>query len=406
MNKVSHYLGGILLVAGTTIGAGMLALPVSTAFIGFVPSLFVFLICYLVMLATANFFLDVNMQFKGEANLISMAHKTLGLWGQIVSWIFYVLLLYSLLAAYISASTPVFVDAITFVTSWKPPEYIAVFSLPLIFGGFLYLGTLGVDIINRLLMLGLVVSFLLLIALLPSSVEPTLLTHFDLGPIWVAFPIVITSFGYHIIIPSLTSYMNHDRKHLKRVLVYGSLLPLIIYLIWQCLILGIVPLTGKQSLVSAWQSGLSATSPLSYIVSSKLIKLGANFFTFFAIVTSFLGVALSLSDFLKDGLRLKKGTKGKLLAIALTFVPPLAFVLAYKRGFIIALQYAGAFVAILLIFLPAIMAWHLKAPAVYQKLKTKVFLTFIMLFALFIVVLVFMTEKGMFKELIAPYLGS
>ena len=36
-------IGGTLLVAGTAIGAGMLALPVLTGMAGFVPSLFLFL---------------------------------------------------------------------------------------------------------------------------------------------------------------------------------------------------------------------------------------------------------------------------------------------------------------------------------------------------------------------------
>ena len=53
----SRYLGGILLVAGTTIGAGMLALPVSTAFMGFYPSLLIFAICWFFMLISAVFFL-------------------------------------------------------------------------------------------------------------------------------------------------------------------------------------------------------------------------------------------------------------------------------------------------------------------------------------------------------------
>ena len=36
-DKDNRLIGGILLVAGTAIGAGMLALPVSTSFGGFIP---------------------------------------------------------------------------------------------------------------------------------------------------------------------------------------------------------------------------------------------------------------------------------------------------------------------------------------------------------------------------------
>lgn len=403
--KINHFIGGILLVAGTTIGAGMLALPVMTSFVGFFPSILIFGICWLVMLATAYFFLDVNFSIPGEVNLISMAQQTLGAWGKVISWLVYLLLLYSLTAAYIAAGAPLFQTAVTAITGYEIPLWIAHFALPVIFGGFVYLGTLGVDVINRILMLGLCVSYLLLVGFLPEHVQGDLLSRVDWAPTLVALPVVITSFGYHIIIPSLTTYMHHDKKHLRWTLLIGSVFPLIIYILWQVIILGIVPLEGSVSLVKAWQQGLSVTQPLSQIVQNSWIRIGAHFFSFFAIVTSFLGVSLSLSDFLTDGLRIKKTWEGRLLAILLTFIPPLVFVFTYQRGFIIALEYAAAFVAILLIFLPAIMAWQLDSPKFYKTLKGRTLLIFTMLFACFIVVIDILEQWGYFKPLLARYVG-
>lgn len=403
--KINHYIGGIFLVAGTTIGAGMLALPVMTSFIGFGPSILIFLLCWLVMLATAYFFLDVNLAVEGEPNLISMAQKTLGGWGKGVSWIFYLLLLYSLTAAYISASAPLFVSAVKAISGYTLPTWLAPFCLPVIFGFFVYLGTLGVDLVNRLLMMGLCVSYIILVGFLPEHIEGHLLTHVDWNPLLIAFPVVITSFGYHIIIPSLTTYMNHDVKHLRWTLLLGSLLPLVIYILWQVLILGIVPIQGTNSLIEAWKEGSSATIPLTNIVKSKWIITGAHFFSFFAIVTSFLGVTLSLSDFLTDGFKIKKTWEGRLLACLLTFIPPLVFVFTYQRGFFIALEYAGAFVAVLLIFLPAMMAWKLKENRFYQSVKGKLLLSFVILFACFIIVVDILQQWGTFKPLIEKYLG-
>ena len=70
--KINHFIGAVLLIAGTTIGAGMLALPVMTSFVGFLPSIVIFVVCWMFMLATAYFFLDVNFAVEGEVNLISM----------------------------------------------------------------------------------------------------------------------------------------------------------------------------------------------------------------------------------------------------------------------------------------------------------------------------------------------
>ncbi|MEM8727775.1 MAG: aromatic amino acid transport family protein [Chlamydiota bacterium] len=402
--KINRYIGGILLVAGTTIGAGMLALPVLTSFVGFFPSVAIFFFCWLVMLVAAFFFLDLNLAMEGKPNLISMVDKTLGSWGKGFSWVVYLFLLYSLTAAYISASGPLFVSAVKAMTGYTLPSWLSPFSLPIMFGLFVYSGTPGVDLINRLLMIGLAVSYSILIVFLPDHIQGTLLTHIDWTPTLVTLPVVITSFGYHIIIPSLTTYMNRDRKDLRRTLIIGSLLPLVSYILWQLLILGAIPIFGQHSLVSAWKAGSSATIPLSHLIHNKWVVIGAHWFSFFAIVTSFLGVTLSLSDFLTDGLKIKKNRAGRWLACLMTFIPPVVFVLTHPRGFFVALEYAAAFVAILLIFLPALMAWKLKRSKFYRSRWGRVLLSFVILFAVFIVVVDILDQWGAFKPLLGGYM--
>jgi tyrosine-specific transport protein len=402
LKMTNRFLGGILLVAGTTIGAGMLALPVITSFSGFFPSVLIFLICWALMLASAFFFLDVNLAVRGEPNFVSMAGKTLGPFGKGVSWVFYLLLLYSLIAAYIAASTPLFVDACHFITGHEMPSWLAPFSLPVLFGGFIYFGTMGVDYLNRLLMLGLILSYVVLVGFVPSHIEPVFLGHVDMPASLLSIPVVITSFGYHIIIPTLTTYMEHNKKLLRKTILIGSLIPIVIYLIWQCLVLGVVPL---PILAEAWSKGVPATEPLSQLLQVKWIGLGARFFSFFAIVTSFLGVSLSLSDFLSDGLKIKKTWEGRLIAFALTFVPPLLFVFTYQRGFYMALEYAGAFVAVLLGILPALMAWKLKQHGFYQRGKGRCLIAAVILLCAGVILVDLLQKQGFLNPFILPYLS-
>ena len=358
------------------------------------------------MLISAFCFLDVNLAVRGEPNMISMADKTLGTWGKIVSWVVYLLLLYSLLAAYILASEPLFSGAFTSLTGVVLPEWFTPFLLPLVFGGFIYFGTYGVDIVNRIVMIGLVVSFFLLIGSLPESIQTKNFIHYDWKPVAIALPIVLTAFGYHIIIPSLTTYMNHDRKHLIYTIVVGSLLSLVTYSVWQYCALGVVPLTGDASIASTFTEGGSITQVMAKIIQNRWVVTFANFFSFFAVVSSFLGVSLSLSDFLVDGFKIKKSWEGRILAILLTFVPPLFFVFSYRKGFILALEYSGAFVAILLIFLPATMAWTLKKPKFYRTFGGRVMLLSISSFALLITTCVIMDRLGLFKEVLLPYVST
>lgn len=405
MLHTNRFLGGVLLVAGTSIGGGMLLIPVMTAFAGFAPSLLLLAICWLFMFITAFLFLDVNLSIPGDINLISMAEATLGKTGKIVSWITYLLLLYALVAAYISGSSSLFSDAISYLTGFTLPKWLSPLPILILFGIFVYLGTRTVDYVNRLLMLGLVIAYILLVIFLPSHVDFSSLTHMDGKALLIAIPILFTSYGFHIIIPSLTTYMHRNVRKLRWTIFIGSLIPFLVYALWEFLILGIVPLYGDNGLVSAWIKGDPSTKPLMQVLTNPWISIGARLFAFFALVTSFLGVSLSLSSFLRDGLKLKKTETGKLYSCLLTFIPPLLFVYFYEKGFMIALQYAAVFVMILLAIIPALMAWKLEN-AFYRSFFGRCLLVTIIIGSVFVIVIHFVGEAGGLKGLIQPYLQN
>jgi tyrosine-specific transport protein len=391
--RLGPVIGGILLVAGTTIGVGMLGLPVMTSFMGFFPSLILLTFCWAFMLVSGFLFIEINDQIGSDANLVSMAEKTLGPIGKALAWIFYLLLLYSLMAAYMSGSAPLFQTLFPGIS-----QDVSKFVLPLVFGSFIYLGTKGVDWINRVLMIGLIGAYILLIAFIPPHLNPELLTKINLTPFFFAAPVVLTSFGYHIIIPSLATYLHHDKKTLYKVIIIGSLLAFVINALWQFLILGSIPFDGNYGLKEAFRKGLPATAPLGKLIESKVVQRAGYAFSIFAIITSFLGVGLSLSDFLKDGLHLKNSLKGRLLAIFLTFIPPLLFIFSYERGFLIALEYAGAFVAILLVLMPALMMWKLENPRIFATLRGKILLSSLIIFSGLIIFVNLLIQAGVFDK--------
>ena len=92
----SKVFGGVLLIVGTSIGGGMLALPMAAAAGGFYHSIILFLGAWLVTVLAAFYTLEVNLWLPEDTNLISMAKVTLGRPGQLITWISY-LLLYTLL---------------------------------------------------------------------------------------------------------------------------------------------------------------------------------------------------------------------------------------------------------------------------------------------------------------------
>jgi tyrosine-specific transport protein len=203
--------------------------------------------------------------------------------------------------------------------------------------------------------------------------------------------VVITSFGFHIVIPSLTHYLKRQIPLLKSCLFVGSFLPLCIYILWQYVIVGTIPVGGAQGLIQASMRGESAIAPLIHHTQNPWIASVGLLFSLFAIVTSFLGVSLSLSDFLSDGIALKSARLQKPLLLALTFVPPLLFVYLYPHGFVAALEYAGVFVALLLGLMPVAMVWRgrykLHLPSPMRTLGGKPLLVLTALFFLALIAL-------------------
>jgi tyrosine-specific transport protein len=360
MNKMpkNKMFGASLLVAGTSIGAGMLALPVVTGMAGMIPTSVLFIFYWVLMLFTALLILEVNLWMGERANMISMARKTLGYGGELIAWVAYLFLLYALMTAYLAGSGPLVVGFIKDLFGVSLPDFVGYVPLLGIFGYFVMLGAQSVDYVNRILMVGMGVAFLLMVGFLVPHVEIEKLAHSDFTALPMAVSIAATSFGFHIIIPSLTHYLKRDVPKIRQALIVGSLMPLAVYLVWELVTLGVIPIAGPASIEAGLYEASTTSEILVDLLQNSWLSFFARMFALFAIITSFLGVSLSLSMCIADGLHLRRVKAPAGLIDALTFIPPLLITLVYPKVFLTALELAGVFgVIVLLCILPACMVW-------------------------------------------------
>lgn len=353
-------LGAILLVSGCCIGAGMLGLPLVSAMAGFKPSVIMFVVSWLFMLYTGLLLLEVNLWFSDDVNIVSMAGRTLGVVGKMIAWLVFLFLFYSLMVAYVGGMGELFTDFVRELSGQAIllPSWVGSLIILGVLTILLYLGTAAVDNFNRLLMFGLIISYAALVVMGLPHVNPSFLKHQDwIYTPWV-LPAMIISFGFHNLVPSLTTYLNRDKRRLRLTFIIGSAIPLFVYLIWEYLILGLIPLEGEGGFRATLDQGNMVTHALKTAIGSSWVLDFAHYFAFFAIVTSFVAVALSFVDFLSDGLHIPKKAFGKIVLCALALLPPFFFAFAYPKIFILALNYAGGFGAVILFgILPALMAW-------------------------------------------------
>ncbi|MEI8124591.1 MAG: aromatic amino acid transport family protein [Parachlamydiaceae bacterium] len=356
MGSQGTLLRGILLVAGTSIGGGMLALPVLTGQIGFFPSLLVYFCCWLFMTLTGLLFLELSLWVEPNANIITMAERTLGGAGKAAAWGLYLFLFYCLVLAYIVGIGDLMVEVMQGSISLK--EWQGQLLFLGLLGPFVYAGAHLIGKLNIFLMAGLGISFLLFVLFGASHVRTHLLLATDWPKLWTALPITFTAFAYQGTIPTLVSYMGRDAKKIRLAIIIGGFLPLIVYALWQWLILGIVPIEGPGGLQDAVKNGFNAIQPLKSALNTSTVYIVGQYFAFFALITSFFGVSLGLVDFLADGLKVKKTPMGKLILCLLVFIPPTLFAFTHPHIFLIALDYAGGFgCALLLGLMPILMVW-------------------------------------------------
>ncbi len=361
-------IGGILMVVGTTIGAGILALPVTTSASGFITSSIALWVCWLLMSLCALIMLEVNLWFPEGSHYISMVRATFGVKAEVIAWGCMLLLLYALLSAYISGGSDVLNHLLALIHI-KLPQVLTAILFTALLGWVVMSGTHWVDYSNRALMSVKLISLVVLLTLMLPAVHGAYLSEGEPKTFPVALMIMLTAFGYSTIIPSLRTYFNSDAKAMRRVILWGSGIPLICYIVWDLAILGTIPPTGPQGLDTILASGRVTSELLQAIallINSQLITRLAGLFSSICVVTSFLGVALSLKDFLADGTKIVKNTKGHVSLACLTFLPPLLVVIFYPSAFILALNYAGLLCVILLVIFPVLLAWQAQ-----NKLQTR-----------------------------------
>lgn len=392
-SKFSHpkftQLSGILLVSGTCIGAGMLALPVVTGTSGFLPSLAINTICWLFMLLTGLLFLEATLWMKEGSNVLSMASRFFGRWGRWIGGLSFLFLYYCLEVAYIAGGTPIFTSQVENL-GFHLPGYSGYILFALLFGLIILLGSRAIDRVNYILMMGLIISYILLIVVGSKEVKFSYLTRQNWSLFLLAAPTLFSAYGYHNIIPSLATLMHHHTQHLRRAVIIGTTVPFIIYAIWQWMIIGSIT---ESQIAEAAAEGIPITQVLHNITGHPWVSFLGTYFGFFALVTSFIGVSLSMVDFLADGLSIDRHGWKRLALCLAVFIPPALFAGTHPGVFLEALGVAGGFgEAILNGLFPIGMVWigryKLHLPSSHQQVGGgRLLLSILLLFTVLIIYL-------------------
>ncbi len=340
-------MGSSLIIAGTALGAGMLAIPMVLAQFGLLyGTLLMVLICFGTTYA-ALLLLEATIKAGGGLGLNSIARKTLGKQGQLLTNGLLYALLICLLMAYILGAGDLLSKLLSnFGIDLTATTSQIVFTL--LAGAVVASGTGVIDKLNRALFFVMLASLFATMAFLaPSMTQENLLqvTSHDHIDLIKTSAILFTSFGFMVVIPTLVSY-NHEAtdKQLRNMVIVGSLIPLVCYLCWLFAVVGNLSEEQFRSFknVSDLMAAFEAQSPWVGNVLST--------FTGLALLTSFFGVAMALFNQNKDMFN-----QNTAVTYCISFILPLAGSLLAADKFLQVLNYAGIILVFLAVFVPLVM---------------------------------------------------
>lgn len=394
--------GAICLVAGTAIGAGIIALPITLASIGLFNSLIIMTLIWFIMFIAAIINSELNLRAGQGLPLGLLGKKFSGKYAEIIGNFSMGLLSYAVLSAYFYGGTSTFQSIIEYAFSIKINFLIISILWGIALSAILMCSISKVDFLNRLLFIGLISMIVMMIIYLIGSVSPSSIISpndelvYRKDTWFKIIPVIFTSFGFQIICHTLADFCKNDKVMLKKAFFWGSLIPLIIYLAWSITIMSVLSSGDsnyyKQIMYGGTEVGELITVLMS-ITENNFLKQLVWIISALAIITSAIGVSLGLSDIWRKQFhqkqKFKVGFTREILVVLLTITPPFIIAILIPNAFIKALGFAGMIMAVQAIFLPVYLLIKSNQQTdkyFFDFLKKPLILAFVTLFGFIVLI--------------------
>ena len=174
------------MIAGNTIGAGILGFPILTGLAGFLPALVGLTAVWLIMWGTGYILADrMTIPGRESTGLPTLFSEDVGWHGKGIAMIGYLVNYYGIMVAYLSGATAITIKLLPIAGTI--PEFYIVLAFFFIFTGFTLFGENVVRHGNFFLMTLLFVTFFALLIMAFGSVDTERLKFTD----WSFFPATI-----------------------------------------------------------------------------------------------------------------------------------------------------------------------------------------------------------------------
>jgi tyrosine-specific transport protein len=205
-----RFWSAVALIAGMSIGASELGLPVVLRFSGYLPAVVGMFAMYICMLAS-GILLSRLFMAERERDLPALFHKYLGKGGALLFNTSYFALAFCLLVAYWSGLHGILRNLNVGLPATIMIGILVYYGLR---SNLKFLcGT------NFALTIGLIISFILIVVASLRGKGLSLLSSTCWSQLPKSLPIILCSYGYHQVIPMVCEQLGHDARSINRALL-------------------------------------------------------------------------------------------------------------------------------------------------------------------------------------------
>ena len=280
----------IATLTGTIIGAGVLAIPYAFMKAGFLTGLLSLIILSIAVLFLYLYMGEIVLRTNGKMQLAGYAEKYLGKNGRRLMSFTMIFGIYGALIAYIigvgrSLNSLFHFPPLEIFGAFVPPDIISSI-LFFIFGATIVY--FGLELIRKSeLLMGTIVILIILVicGLSFLRIDFSNLSSFNISNVFLPYGVVLFALAGAVAIPEMEEELVKHRNKLKKAIIIGALIPIILYFLFALTVVGNC---GKST-------GEIATSCLIDKYGLLMAILG-NLFPIFAMSTSFLTLGLGLKE--------------------------------------------------------------------------------------------------------------
>jgi amino acid permease len=336
----------IFTLVGTIVGAGILGIPYVVAKSGVFYGLVLILLIGIAFLFLNLFAGEIILRTKKQHQLTGYAEKYLGKHGKRIMAFSMFVNIYGALIAYLIGEGTTLKTIFGF---GEPLSWTLIFfavSVFIIYRGIKTTGKMEFYLISLLLLVVVLIGIFSF-----KNINGDYFSFLNWGHLFLPYGVILFAFIGSPGIPEMHQELGKEKKKMKKAIIIGSVIPIVLYAVFALIIVGVVGLDNFSLLEP---NERIATVALS-LYSNRILGIFANILAVLSMFTSFLTLGLALVQTYHFDLKFPRNQ-----ALILTFSLPLIVALLNLTSFIAILGITGAIAGGLDGILITLMYWKAK----------------------------------------------